>query len=215
MADCNVVVLISGSGSNLQALIDSITQDGNPARIAAVICNRADAYGLVRAQNAGIPTRVLDHKQFDGREAFDAALIEAIDGFDPQLVVLAGFMRILTGDFVRHYEGRLLNIHPSLLPKYKGLHTHQRALEAGDREHGCSVHFVTEELDGGPVVLQAALQVKPGDDIESLTQRVHVAEHQIYPLAMRWFAEGRLRLAEQGAMLDGVTLPVSGYQIKI
>ena len=160
MADCNVVVLISGSGSNLQALIDSIVQDGNPARIAAVICNRADAYGLVRAQNAGIPTRVLDHKQFDGREAFDAALIEAIDGFDPQLVVLAGFMRILTGDFVRHYEGRLLNIHPSLLPKYKGLHTHQRALEAGDREHGCSVHFVTEELDGGPLVVQAVVPVE-------------------------------------------------------
>src|SRR5690606_15189029 len=123
-----------------QALIDSIAKDGNPARIAAVISNRADAYGLVRAQNAGIPTLVLDHKQFDGREAFDAALVEAIDGFEPQLVVLAGFMRILTPGFVSHYTGRLLNIHPSLLPKYKGLHTHQRALEAGDREHGCSVH---------------------------------------------------------------------------
>lgn len=214
MADCNVVVLISGSGSNLQALIDSITQDGNPARIAAVICNRADAYGLVRAQNAGIPTRVLDHKQFDGREAFDAALIEAIDGFDPQLVVLAGFMRILTGDFVRHYEGRLLNIHPSLLPKYKGLHTHQRALEAGDREHGCSVHFVTEELDGGPLVVQAVVQVESDDTPESLAQRVHRQEHHIYPLAMRWFAEGRLKLGKTGAQLDGKDLPATGHLIR-
>ena len=214
MADCNVVVLISGSGSNLQALIDSITQDGNPARIAAVICNRADAYGLVRAQNAGIPTRVLDHKQFDGREAFDAALIEAIDGFDPQLVVLAGFMRILTGDFVRHYEGRLLNIHPSLLPKYKGLHTHQRALEAGDREHGCSVHFVTEELDGGPLVVQAVLPVELHDTPQSLAQRVHVQEHLIYPMAVRWFAEGRLTLGDQGALLDGQLLAASGHLIR-
>ncbi|PYC27341.1 phosphoribosylglycinamide formyltransferase [Aquipseudomonas alcaligenes] len=214
MADCNVVVLISGSGSNLQALIDSIANDGNPARIAAVISNRADAYGLVRAQNAGIPTLVLDHKQFDGREAFDAALIEAIDGFDPQLVVLAGFMRILTGDFVRHYEGRLLNIHPSLLPKYKGLHTHQRALEAGDREHGCSVHFVTEELDGGPLVVQAVVPVESGDTPESLAQRVHSQEHHIYPLAMRWFAEGRLKLGKTGAQLDGKDLPATGHLIR-
>lgn len=214
MADCNVVVLISGSGSNLQALIDSIASEGGPARIAAVISNRADAYGLVRAQNAGIPTRVLDHKQFDGREAFDAALVEAIDGFDPQLVVLAGFMRILTGGFVRHYEGRLLNIHPSLLPKYKGLHTHQRALEAGDAEHGCSVHFVTEELDGGPLVVQAVVPVESGDTPESLAQRVHAEEHRIYPLAMRWFAEGRLRLGATGARLDGEELPATGYLIR-
>ncbi|MDP3366035.1 MAG: phosphoribosylglycinamide formyltransferase, partial [Pseudomonas sp.] len=146
---CNVVVLISGSGSNLQALIDSVAHDGNPARIAAVICNRAGAYGLERAKQAGIATELLDHKQFDGREAFDAALIQAIDAHQPDLVVLAGFMRILTPGFVQHYAGRLLNIHPSLLPKHKGLHTHQRAIEAGDSEPGCSVHFVTEELDGG------------------------------------------------------------------
>jgi len=138
-----------------------------------------------------------------------------IDGHAPDLVILAGFMRILTPGFVRHYQGRLLNIHPSLLPKYKGLDTHRRALEAGDREHGCSVHFVTEELDGGPVAIQAALAVEPGENIEQLTQRVHAAEHQIYPLAMRWFAEGRLRLVEQGAMLDDVNLPASGYQIRI
>ncbi len=213
-ASCNVVVLISGSGSNLQALIDSQAED-NPARIRAVISNRADAFGLTRAQNAGIPTAVLDHKAFDGRESFDAALMEEIDGHAPNLVILAGFMRILTPGFVRHYQGRLLNIHPSLLPKYKGLDTHRRALEAGDREHGCSVHFVTEELDGGPVAIQAALAVEPGENIEQLTQRVHAAEHQIYPLAMRWFAEGRLRLVEQGAMLDDVNLPASGYQIRI
>lgn len=211
---CNVVVLISGSGSNLQALIDSVAHDGNPARIAAVICNRAGAYGLERAKQAGIATELLDHKQFDGREAFDAALIQAIDAYQPDLVVLAGFMRILTPGFVQHYAGRLLNIHPSLLPKHKGLHTHQRAIEAGDSEHGCSVHFVTEELDGGPLVVQAVLPVMADDTAESLAQRVHEQEHQIYPLAVRWFAEGRLRLGAQGAMLDGQPLPASGHLIR-
>ena len=215
----NVVVLISGSGSNLQALIDSIQASADasassPARICAVISNRADAYGLQRAQQAGIATQVLDHKQFDGREAFDAALAQAIDSYEPQLVILAGFMRILSAGFVRHYAGRLLNIHPSLLPKYKGLHTHQRALEAGDSEHGCSVHFVTEELDGGPLVIQAVIPVHPDDSPTSLAQRVHEQEHLIYPQAMRWFAEGRLRLDEQGAMLDGQTLPSTGYLIR-
>jgi phosphoribosylglycinamide formyltransferase-1 len=211
---CNVVVLISGSGSNLQALIDRSTAGDSPVRIRAVIANRADAYGLERARAAGIDTRVLDHKTFAGREAFDAALIEAIDAFAPQLVVLAGFMRILSPDFVRHYAGRLLNIHPSLLPKYKGLHTHQRALEAGDAEHGCSVHFVTEELDGGPLVVQAVIPVQAGDSLDSLAQRVHEQEHLIYPLAVRWFAEGRLRLGAQGAMLDGQPLPSTGHLIR-
>jgi len=212
---CNVVVLISGSGSNLQALIDDIHAGDTPARIRAVISNRADAYGLERARAAGIPATVLDHKAFDGREAFDAALIERIDAYRPDLVVLAGFMRILTPGFVRHYRGRLLNIHPSLLPKYKGLHTHQRVLEAGDAEHGCSVHFVTEELDGGPLVVQAVIPVQPGDTPDSLAQRVHEQEHRIYPLAVRWFASGRLQLGEQGAMLDGQPLPASGHQIRI
>ncbi|MDH1623079.1 phosphoribosylglycinamide formyltransferase [Pseudomonas chengduensis] len=211
---CNVVVLISGSGSNLQALIDSVAHDGNPARIAAVICNRAGAYGLERAKQAGITTELLDHKQFDGREAFDAALIQAIDAHQPDLVVLAGFMRILTPGFVQHYSGRLLNIHPSLLPKHKGLHTHQRAIEAGDSEHGCSVHFVTEELDGGPLVVQAVLPVMADDTAESLASRVHQQEHLIYPLAVRWFAEGRLRLGAQGAMLDDQPLPASGHLIR-
>ncbi|OEC55718.1 MULTISPECIES: phosphoribosylglycinamide formyltransferase [Pseudomonas] len=211
---CDVVVLISGSGSNLQALIDSTTSAGHPARIRAVISNRADAYGLERARQAGIETRVLDHREFDGREAFDQALAALIDSFSPQLVVLAGFMRILTPGFVRHYTGRLLNIHPSLLPRHKGLHTHQRALEVGDAEHGCSVHFVTEELDGGPLVVQAVIPVESGDSPDTLAQRVHAEEHRIYPLAVRWFAEGRLRLGENGALLDGQALPPTGQQLR-
>ncbi|KEY86978.1 phosphoribosylglycinamide formyltransferase [Pseudomonas capeferrum] len=211
---CNVVVLLSGSGSNLQALIDSCRSEDSPVRIRAVVSNRADAYGLQRAAAAGIDTAVLDHTDFDGREAFDAALMARIDGFAPDLVVLAGFMRILSGGFVRHYQGRLLNIHPSLLPKYKGLHTHRRALEAGDAEHGCSVHFVTEELDGGPLVVQAVVPVTSDDTAESLAQRVHHQEHQIYPLAVHWFAEGRLRLGEHGALLDGQPLAASGHLIR-
>ena len=211
---CDVVVLLSGTGSNLQALIDSDDVKASPATIRAVISNRADAYGLQRAKDAGIDTCVLDHKAFEGREAFDAALIEVIDTFKPQLVVLAGFMRILSADFVRHYQGRLLNIHPSLLPKYKGLHTHQRALDAGDGEHGCSVHFVTEELDGGPLVVQAVVPVESGDSAQTLAQRVHTQEHRIYPLAVRWFAEGRLILGDQGALLDGQLLAASGHLIR-
>jgi len=210
---CNAVVLISGSGSNLQALIDS-QGPTNPMRIVAVISNRADAYGLERARAAGIPTRVLSHRDYVDREAFDSALVEAVDAYGPDLVVLAGFMRILTAGFVRHYRGRLLNIHPSLLPRHKGLDTHRRALEAGDPEHGCSVHFVTEELDGGPVALQAGVPIAPGESLDALVERVHQQEHLIYPLAVRWFAEGRLRLAEQGAMLDGQLLPASGYRYR-
>jgi phosphoribosylglycinamide formyltransferase 1 len=213
-ATCDVVVLLSGTGSNLQALIDSTRTDDSPARIAAVISNRSDAYGLQRAREAGIATRTLDHKAFEGREAFDSALVELIDAFNPKLVVLAGFMRILSADFVRHYAGRLLNIHPSLLPKYKGMHTHQRALDAGDSEHGCSVHFVTEELDGGPLVVQAVVPVESDDSAQTLAQRVHTQEHRIYPLAVRWFAEGRLILGKQGALLDGQLLAASGHLIR-
>lgn len=211
---CDVVVLLSGTGSNLQALIDSTRTGDSPVRIAAVISNRSDAYGLQRARDAGIETRTLDHKAFEGREAFDSALIELIDTFNPELVVLAGFMRILSADFVRHYAGRLLNIHPSLLPKYKGMHTHQRALDAGDSEHGCSVHFVTEELDGGPLVVQAVVPVESDDSAQTLAQRVHTQEHRIYPLAVRWFAEGRLILGDQGALLDGQLLAASGHLIR-
>ncbi|WP_296255402.1 MULTISPECIES: phosphoribosylglycinamide formyltransferase [unclassified Pseudomonas] len=210
---CDVVVLLSGTGGNLQAMIDSLQDGTSPVRIRAVISNRADAYGLERARSAGIETGVLDHQAYDGREAFDKALIELIDAFAPTLVVLAGFMRILTPGFVRHYHGRLLNIHPSLLPLYKGLHTHQRVLEAGDAEHGCSVHFVTEELDGGPLVVQAVVSVELHDTPETLARRVHAQEHLIYPLAIRWFAEGRLVLGEQGALLNGQPLGPRGQVI--
>ncbi len=210
---CNIVVLISGSGSNLQAIMDDLA-DHPSARISAVISNRADAYGLLRAEKAGIATHVLNHKDFTDRLAFDTALMQVIDQHQPNLVVLAGFMRILTPEFTRHYAQCLLNIHPSLLPKYKGLNTHQRAITAGDQEHGCSVHFVTEELDGGPVVIQAVLPITTGTNAEQLAQDVHALEHQIYPLAVRWFAEGRLHLSQQGAMLDGQPLTSSGFQFK-
>ncbi|MFC3609009.1 phosphoribosylglycinamide formyltransferase [Stutzerimonas tarimensis] len=210
---CNVVVLISGNGSNLQALIDS-QDESHPMQVRAVISNRAEAYGLQRAATAGIDTQVIDHRSYASRDAFDDALIRAIDTYQPQLVVLAGFMRILTEAFVQHYHGRLLNIHPSLLPQYKGLDTHRRVLAAGDPAHGCSVHFVTAELDGGPVAVQAAIGVHPGEDIAALTARVHALEHLIYPLAVRWFAEGRLRLGDRGAMLDGEPLPANGHVVR-
>ncbi|TWI58582.1 phosphoribosylglycinamide formyltransferase-1 [Pseudomonas duriflava] len=211
---CNVVVLISGAGSNLQALINASAKPGSLSRICAVVSNRAEAYGLERARQAGIETHVLDHTQFADRETFDTALMEVIDRFTPDLVVLAGFMRILSTGFVTHYRGRLLNIHPSLLPRYTGLRTHQRALDAGDLEHGCSVHFVTEELDGGPVVAQAVVPVHAGDTPETLAERVHTQEHMIYPLAVSWFAQGRLCLTERGAELDGQPLPLTGHVIR-
>jgi len=204
----SVVVLISGNGSNLQALIDAAGQDEYPARITAVISNCGDAYGLQRAQDAGIAQRVLSHQEYDDRDAYDQALMTLIDSFDPGLVVLAGFMRILTADFVEHYSGRLLNIHPSLLPKYKGLHTHQRVLDAGEIEHGASVHFVTLELDGGPLALQSPVPVLAGDTAEALATRVLEQEHIIYPQAVKWFAEGRLKLVDGVAMLDNKAIAI-------
>ena len=200
-----LVVLISGSGSNLQALIDASQRD-LPVEIRAVISNRADAYGLERARKAGIPTEVLSHKGYPDRDSYDAALQRLIDGYEPRLVVLAGFMRILTPGLVRHYEGRMFNIHPSLLPAYRGLHTHQRVLDAGDRTHGASVHFVTEELDSGPVIIQARVPVLADDTAEALAARVLEKEHRIYPQAVRWFAEGRLRLNGGRVFLDGRAL---------
>ncbi len=202
-----VVVLISGSGSNLQALIDGQLRGDLPIAIRAVISNRADAYGLQRAARAGLETRVLSHRAFPSRETYDTALAELIDGFEPGLVVLAGFMRILTPAFVGRYRGRMFNIHPSLLPKFRGLHTHQRAIDAGEREHGATVHFVTEELDGGPAVLQAPVPVHADDDAERLAARVLEQEHRIFPQTVRWFAEGRLRLGDDGRPLfDGEVL---------
>ncbi len=208
-----VVVLISGSGSNLQALIDGQAGGELPIVIVGVISNRPGVKGLERAAQAGIPHFTLDHTHYADRDSFDAALSHQIDTLRPDLVVLAGFMRILTAGFTRHYLGRMLNIHPSLLPKYQGLNTHQRVLEAGDREHGVTVHFVTAELDGGPQVIQAVLPVLPGDTAESLAARVQTQEHIIYPMAVRWFAEGRLQMRDNRALLDGELLPASGYQL--
>ncbi len=206
MSKLPVVVLISGGGTNLQAIIDAAKED-LPVEIKAVISNEADAYGLERARKAGIAVATLEHRQFPDRESFDTALAKLIDSYQPRLVLLAGFMRILTPGFVRHYHGRMLNIHPSLLPDFQGLHTHQRALEAEVQKHGASIHFVTEELDGGPIIVQASVPVLPDDDAETLAARVLQKEHVIYPLAVRWFAQGRLSLNRRGqVVLDGKTL---------
>ena len=192
----SIVILISGRGSNMESLLNAVAEGSLPVEVAAVISNRPDAKGLEKAAAQDVETCVVDHTRFDSREAFDAAMIKTIDSYSPDLVLLAGFMRILTDGFVRHYEGRLLNIHPSLLPSFPGLHTHRRALEEGVRVHGCTVHFVTPQLDHGPVVVQAAVPVLDGDDEATLAARVLVQEHQVYPMAVRWFAEERLRLVD-------------------
>jgi len=210
-----IIVLISGSGTNLQAIIDACKVEGYPGDVVAVVSNKADAYGLTRAKDADIATVALSHKDFASREDYDQALIKEIDAFSPDIIVLAGFMRILTPNFVQHYQGKLLNIHPSLLPKYQGLHTHQRAIDAGDSEHGVSVHFVTEELDGGPVILQAKVPIFAEDNTDDLAARVHEQEHRIYPLVVKWLCEKRLSMLKteqsEQAILDNHVLPVSGY----
>ncbi|MGE5640606.1 MAG: phosphoribosylglycinamide formyltransferase [Clostridia bacterium] len=192
-----VVALISGRGSNMQALLDA----GIP--LAAVISNRADAKGLEIAAARGVPTKVVEHRAFESREAFDAALAESIDRFAPRLVVLAGFMRVLTPGFVARYDGRLMNIHPSLLPAFPGLDTHERALASGAKEHGCTVHFVTAELDHGPIVIQARVPVKPGDTPASLAARVLRQEHVIYPRAVRWFLDDKLVIRDGRVTVKG------------
>jgi phosphoribosylglycinamide formyltransferase 1 len=207
----SIVVLISGKGSNLQAIIDACSSGFIPGKVHAVIANKSSAYGLVRAAEAGISTQVLSHKTYISRDSYDLALIDAIDQHQPDLVILAGFMRILTPLFVQHYRGRLLNIHPSLLPKYQGLNTHQRAIDAGDTVHGCSVHFVTEQLDGGPVILQAKVPLFSDDDADSLAERVHEQEYRIYPLVVRWFCQNRLQQLADQASLDGNILAANGY----
>ncbi len=200
-----IVILISGRGSNMEAMIRARDQGAlGGGQIVAVLSNRPDAKGLETAAAAGIATGVLDHKAYPDRESFDAALAQAIDAWQPDLVVLAGFMRILTEGFVRHYEGRLLNIHPSLLPSFPGLHTHQRALDEGVRIHGCTVHFVTPALDHGPVVIQAAVPVLDGDTEDALSARVLAQEHVVYPRAVRWFVEGRLSLESGRVKVTGV-----------
>ncbi|HEY3590199.1 MAG TPA: phosphoribosylglycinamide formyltransferase [Buttiauxella sp.] len=206
-----IVVLISGNGSNLQAIIDACKQKKINCTLSAVFSNKADAFGLERAREAGIPAHALAASQFADRAAFDRELIQEIDAYAPDLVVLAGYMRILSPEFVARYSGRLINIHPSLLPKYPGLHTHRQVLENGDEEHGTSVHFVTDELDGGPVILQAKIPVFEGDDEDDITARVQHQEHAIYPLVVSWYLEGRLEMRANSAWLDGRELPPQGY----
>ena len=189
-----LVILISGRGSNMEAIVRACSREGWPAQVAAVIASRPDAAGLEFAASHGIATAVVDHRQFPDRESFDAALARQIDAFAPDLVALAGFMRVLTPGFVDRYAGRMLNVHPSLLPSFAGLKTHQQALDAGVRLHGASVHFVTSQLDHGPIVVQSAVPVLNGDDAAALAERVLATEHIIYPRAVRWFVEGRLAL---------------------
>src|SRR5258705_6191 len=184
----SVVILISGRGSNMEAIVGA----GLPAKVAAVISNRADAAGLNFAAQPGIAVQVVDEREFSSRGAFDAALEAAIERHSPDLLALAGFMRVLGGDFVRHYSGRMVNIHPSLLPAFPGLHTHRRALQEGVKLHGCTVHFVTPQVDHGPIIVQAAVPVRAGDTEAALAARVLRQEHRIYPLAVRWLVEGRL-----------------------
>ena len=203
---CRVVVLLSGSGSNLQALIDA--QASSSYEIVAVISNKQDAFGLQRAAKHGIATETLSHRDFASRESFDSKLAKLVDSFKPDLVVLAGFMRILTAPFVALFAGRLVNIHPSLLPEFPGMNTHQRALDAGVSEHGASVHFVTEELDGGPVIARRKVSVTADDTAESLAAKVLTEEHKLYPEVVEWFARGELSLSAGQALHSRLELPV-------
>ena len=209
-----IVILISGSGSNMLAIAEQVANKSPDADIAAVISNVPDVAGLQKARDRDIHTAVVNHKEFATREEFDVALMREIDAYQPDLVVLAGFMRILTADFVRRYEGRMINIHPSLLPKYQGLNTHQRALDAGDSSHGVTVHFVTEVLDDGPNIIQATVAIEENDDADTLRQKVQTQEHIIYPIAVKWFVEGRLKMDQGKAWLDNVALPGSGLQLE-
>ncbi|WP_170620554.1 phosphoribosylglycinamide formyltransferase [Aliivibrio fischeri] len=208
----NIVVLVSGNGSNLQAFIDACGNKIPNARIAAVISNKSDAYGLQRAIDADINVHSLNAKAYDSRELYDDALATLIDLHKPDVIILAGFMRILSEAFVTRYQGKMLNIHPSLLPKYTGLHTHQRAIDAGDKEHGTSVHFVTPELDGGPVILQAKVPIFENDNTEDVASRVQAQEHVIYPMVANWLIEERLTMVDGKAILDGIELGLSGLE---
>jgi phosphoribosylglycinamide formyltransferase-1 len=210
MSRPGLVVLISGRGSNMHAIADAIDLGALHGEIRAVISNKPDAPGLEAANAAGIPTEILSHRAFATRDAFDTALAEVIDRYSPKLVVLAGFMRVLTDAFIHHYDARLINIHPSLLPAFPGLNTHQRALDAGAKEHGTTVHFVTPEVDAGPIIAQARVPVLAGDTPETLAARVLREEHRIYPMAIEWFLEGRLSVRDGRVLLDGVESPEQG-----
>jgi len=200
---CKTAILISGSGTNLQAFIDAVVSRHLNLDLSVVLSNRPEAFGLVRAEKAGIPTACIEHGRFTDRESFDRAVIEKLDEWAPDLLVLAGFMRILSAGFVEHYAGRILNIHPALLPAYPGLNTHQRVLDAGEEWHGSTVHFVTEELDAGPGILQGRLPVIAGETAEQLSARVQNIEHQIYPEAAGWVGEGRVEFREGQTLIDG------------
>lgn len=204
-----ILVLISGNGSNLQAILDHCHQQ-NEMEVVAVIANKADAYGLTRAHQAGIDALVIESQSYRHREHFERQLTTQIDLYNPDLIVLAGFMRILTPEFVNRYSGKILNIHPSLLPKYPGLHTHQKAIQSGDREHGASIHFVTEALDGGPLILQVKVPILTEDNVQSLSQRVQSVEHQIYPQVIEWFCQGRIIMQRDRVLFDGVYLDKQG-----
>jgi len=208
-----VVILISGRGSNLQTILSEIRTGNLPIEIHAVISNNPAAEGLRHARAAGVPTEIIDHRDYAERLQFDAALMRAIDRHAPRLLILAGFMRILGEAFIRHYSGRLLNIHPSLLPAFKGINTHARALAAGVAQHGASVHFVTNDLDGGPVIVQASVPVRAGDTADTLAARVLHEEHRILPLAIRWFVEGRLSIRNDQTLLDGEIRPEQGLVV--
>lgn len=207
----NIVVLASGNGSNLQAILDACESGRIQGQVTAVISDRADAFALERAQSANIPAEVLRQRDFADRDSFDAALAEAVSRYQPDLVVLAGFMRVLNSAFVQQFSGKLLNIHPSLLPKYRGLNTHQRAIDAGDTVHGASIHFVTEQLDGGPIILQAQVPIFEDDTAAEVAQRVQEQEHRSYPLVINWYLDGRLSYQDNQAWMDGKPLPEQGY----
>ena len=203
---CKTAILVSGSGSNLQSFIDKCATGEIDLQLCVVFSNKPGAFGLERARKAGIPTECLEHGDYPDRESFDRGVATVLDHYDPDLIVLAGFMRILSPWFVKHYEGRVLNIHPALLPAYPGLDTHQRVLDAGEKWHGSTVHFVTEELDGGPRILQGRLAVNAGESAGTLCDRVQAIEHQIYPEAANWFGQGRLEFRDGNAWLDGEPL---------
>ena len=206
-----IAVLISGQGNNLQAIIDACQTQQIPAEIVCVISNKANAFGLIRAQSAGIFSRVFLRNNFESNLAMDQSIADELDKFDVDLIVLAGYMKILTPEFIQRFEGKIINIHPSLLPKYPGLNTYQRALDSGDREHGTTVHFVNEEVDNGAIILQAKVPIFDNDTVEVIEARTREQEYRIYPIVVKWFVENRLKLQNGVAYLDDIPLPEQGY----